>query len=241
MRKILLLVYLLTFITIEIIAQPCVPISNFPGTQGIIPDAISPAYLDTNYTQTINYKAPLDTNVVFNGLPIVFKIDSLRIVDVIGLPDGITYTCHNNSCMVSGGEIGCATLSGRATQGGVFPLKVVVKTSGKAMIFVPVPQNTIDTNENYILYVFNLTGNKQIISNRASISVFPNPASNVLYISNIPGEGTLIITDLSGRSILSKHCDASTLSVDILEWNKGIYLLTYQNTMGIQHSRFIKN
>lgn len=241
MKKILLLGYLLIFAIIEIIAQPCIPLLNFPGTQGILPDAISPAYLDTNYTQTINYKAPLDTNVIFNGVPIVFKIDSLRIIDVIGLPDGITYACHNNSCMVSGGEIGCATLSGRATQGGVFPLKVVVKTSGKAMIFVPVPQNTIDTNEKYILYVFNLTGNKQIISTTASISVFPNPASNMLNISNIPGEGTLSITDLSGRCILSKYCDTSTLSVDILEWNKGIYLLTYQNTMGIQHSRFIKN
>lgn len=240
MKKILF-TCLLAVVIIHTNAQLCTPLANFPGTQGIIPDAISPAYLDTNYAQTIHFKAPLDTNVIFNNINIVFRVDSLRIVDVIGLPDGITYACNNNTCMVNGGEVGCASLSGRATQGGVFPLKVVIKTSGKAMLFVPVPQITIDTSEKYTLYVFNVTGGKQVLSTSALIRIFPNPSINVVNISNLEGEGILTINDLSGRTIFSKKCDESTLSIHIQEWNKGLYFISYETEFGVQHMRFIKN
>jgi hypothetical protein len=239
MGKILILLFTASITTIAV-AQPCTPMNNFPGNQGILPEALSNAYLDTAYEQIVHFKAPLDTMVLFNNIELNFRVDSLRIVGVIGLPAGITYECLNSSCMINGGEVGCVKMSGQPTEGGVFPLKIAIKISGKITGFIPIPQTSIDTNERYVLYVFPRTGLFSIQDN--SMKVYPNPARGFV---RIPYEQThksiLRVFDINGKLIhFSDNMPEYTdYEIQTQEWNKGLYTFELSNGLMLKRTRVL--
>jgi predicted acyl esterase len=69
--------------------------------------------------------------------------------------------------------------------------------------------------------VVNVTANPKF-----DISVFPNPASDQIQVfSNMPGDHELVITDITGRSVLTGHFDDNVI-INTEGLGKGIYLAT---------------
>jgi hypothetical protein len=244
MKKTLILLY--TIITCHVVfSQPCTPPTTFPGNQGILPLSLGFAYLDTAYSQIIEFKAPLDTSVSFGGSTVNFRVDSLRIVSVQGLPNGINYQCHTSNCMVNGGQIGCAVLSGQATQAGVFPLNIIIRTSGTVQSFIPLPITNTDTNQRYTLFVYPRTGIAGILKNNSKLQVYPNPTKGFLNIQTGPTfNGNIRVFDLSGKIVYEQQLVESLetiRSVYTLEWTKGIYIVEWHTGETIYRERVVIN
>jgi len=113
----------------------CIPdtsISN--STWGLWPDTIQNlpnAIITLNYNTVLQLKTPItvdevvDQPVDVGGLTLDltgWPVDSLKLVNVIGLPSGITWSCDNSNCSWLGDDVGCIELFGTPTVGGVYDL-----------------------------------------------------------------------------------------------------------------------
>lgn len=68
--------------------------------------------------------------------------------------------------------------------------------------------------------------------------VFPNPATESLYISiGVVNKGIITIFDLSGKQLI---CIPAAKYLDVSELKKGTYIIQYQQNEQTQTSRFIK-
>lgn len=68
-----------------------------------------------------------------------------------------------------------------------------------------------------------LTSSKAILSDE--VTVYPNPASDNLYISNNKRIDKLTISDLQGRTLYSEYMHKKNVSVSLKDFRKGFYLL----------------
>lgn len=57
----------------------------------------------------------------------------------------------------------------------------------------------------------------------AYISLYPNPAKNTVYISPLPGEAVVSITDMSGRKLFSMKYTESKAAIDVTAFSNGVY------------------
>ncbi len=64
--------------------------------------------------------------------------------------------------------------------------------------------------------------------NNQSISIYPNPAKNVLNVSPIAELGVLEMIDMNGKVLLTKEMDNNT-QIDISNYKKGIYLINFKS------------
>ena len=222
-----LIVTVIFFAHSKLMAQ-CTPATTLPG-YGIFPDSMAIATVNVPYQQVLQFEAPVDTMIAVPVLgKVPAKIDSIRITGVIGLPAGFTYQCNKPTCMVIGGEIGCAMFSGTPTQVGNYPLQVLVHTSGRANILGSwVAQAQSDTNLHYSILVKSATGIFEIIDHSQPVKVYPNPAQNKLFIdARALTNSTAIVKlyDLNGRLIRSENISVhNTPSIDISALKPGIY------------------
>jgi hypothetical protein len=241
MMKVAKIVFLLSF-AIRLSAQPCTPLTNFPGNQGILPDVLPAAYLDAPYTAVMQLKAPADTNVVFNNNTVRFVVDSMRLVQTLGLPPGISFECNPTNCMLLGGQTGCALISGQATAGGVFPIKLIVRTAGRVQLIIQLPQVSIDTNERYTIVVHQNTGLTKVIDKKLPMTVYPNPAAEKITIklNGISGE-YVNIYDASGKLLNTYHnqAEAEQAELSLAGYKSGLYIAERVNAAAVTRTRFI--
>jgi len=212
-----------TSASLQLSAQ-CTPDINMPKGS-IFPESIKIGYKDLAYSDVIYFRAPLDTNSILGKV----RVDSMEITGVKGLPSEFTYTCFTSNCRFKGGESSCLTLTGTPTQTGVYPLVVYVRTypTLKGFIDVPLPAQN-DSNSRYTLYVY---GNVGYLENSLenSISVFPNPANDLLNIATSSTQKiTAQLFDINGKLHIEQVFDANaTMSLKAL--SKGIYVLKLNN------------
>lgn len=216
----------------NLFAQPCTPDVNLPYSQGTFPAELPDATRNTSYSQVIQFKAPLDTNIFYQPLntTVAVKIDSLRITGVVGLPPGMSYRCHNNSCMVNGGSVGCIVLEGIPTEPGSYPLLVLTRTSGKLKgtpPFPDIPQVQNDTNTRYRLFVSWPTGISQLIES-GKIQLYPNPAQATVTIEgdfSSTKQPVLTVFDSMGKKVkqLNLSSDSYTQQLAVSDLPSGMY------------------
>lgn len=222
----------------NLFAQPCTPDVNLPYTQGTYPGELPDATRNSSYSQVIQFKAPLDTNIFYQPLntTVAVKIDSLRITGVQGLPPGMSYRCHNSSCMVNGGAVGCIVLEGVPTEAGGYPLLVLTRTSGKLKgtpPFPDIPQVQNDTNTRYRLFVNWPTGIPQLIES-GKIQVYPNPVQSTVTIEGDFSTGkqaVLTVFDSLGKKVkqLNLSGDSYTQQFSVTDLPSGVYSFTIIN------------
>jgi hypothetical protein len=226
----------------------CTPDNTIQASQGIFPEQLPAANLNVAYTQVVQFKAPIDTNVFYAPLQttVAVRIDSLRIVDVLGLPPGMSYQCNNASCMINGGEVGCLLIQGTTTEGGGHPLKVIIRTSAKIKgtpPFPDIPQVSTDTNTRYDLFVNWPTG-LFTPGGVEAMHVYPNPASGTLYIeADLSAEKNVaaIIYDITGKAVLTQALQiiSTKQSLDISALAKGVYSLSVVSEKGIKQQKIV--
>ncbi len=76
----------------------------------------------------------------------------------------------------------------------------------------------------------------------ASVSVYPNPASNVLNIANAESLRNIAIVDLNGRTVKSNSYNGvSDATIDISNLSAGMYMINISTDSGTQTQKIIKN
>lgn len=213
--------------TLQVRAQ-CIPDTNMPKGS-ILPQSIKIGYKDVAYSEVIYFRAPSDTSTLVGNTRVPVRIDSMEITGVKGLPAGFNYTCFTPNCRFNGGESSCLTLTGTPTQTGVYPLVVYISTypTLKGFVDVPLPVQN-DSNVSYTLYVYGTVG---VIENtfENSISVYPNPAKDLLHIGSSLNQNLRAqLFDVSGKMQLEQSI-ASSATIDLNSLSKGIYILKLSN------------
>ena len=74
--------------------------------------------------------------------------------------------------------------------------------------------------------------------NSDSISIYPNPATDILNVSGVEGVTSLVINDINGRTIKTVN-DASSINVSDL--NAGVYFINITTENGNVTKKFMKN
>ncbi|MGG5210711.1 T9SS type A sorting domain-containing protein [Chryseobacterium sp. MIQD13] len=86
---------------------------------------------------------------------------------------------------------------------------------------------------NYNYWVVKLLGNKELGISEASGSgkpvLYPNPAKDFVYISSLPGETTISITDMSGRKLFSENYNDAKVSINISQFTNGTYIIQIES------------
>lgn len=75
--------------------------------------------------------------------------------------------------------------------------------------------------------------------NKNAISVYPNPANDVLWISNVELGAKVIVRSIDGRVVLNQTANGNAISVASL--NQGTYLVEVHAQNGVATTKFIKN
>ena len=171
----------------------CTPDPSIKSS-GTFPAALEEAKVGESYEQVIQYFITKDTTVFVPqlGQTVNATIDTLRILNVLGMPDGFTYTCHNADCKIVGGTGGCAKLIGTPKSGsaGIYPLIVLIGIRATAYLGpLPVGQNVTDSNARYSITVNPASGNMEINEGN-EIVIYPNPAKESVqfYLPAFKGE-----------------------------------------------------
>lgn len=71
------------------------------------------------------------------------------------------------------------------------------------------------------------TGVSSIPVSNVSIEAFPNPASARLYLSTAEAEGSLSLTDITGKVVASQNVKSTITFFDIHSLDRGIYIATW--------------
>lgn len=79
------------------------------------------------------------------------------------------------------------------------------------------------------------------ISNSISFKLHPNPANNFVVISDIPGNSTISITDMSGKLIYTSLTTTDQTKINTIDFKNGIYLIQVSNNGMVLNKKFLIN
>ena len=71
------------------------------------------------------------------------------------------------------------------------------------------------------------------------VTVYPNPAKDVLNINGLTEIATISITDIQGKVVRNLDVQAGTSSVSINDLNAGLYVINMQTASGIKTQRLV--
>lgn len=82
-----------------------------------------------------------------------------------------------------------------------------------------------------------------IVEASQSFKVYPNPASDVVAIKGTNGSTFTSVQafDITGRVVYASDATGNSLSIDVSNWNNGIYLVQIATENGIQVKRIVVN
>lgn len=178
MKKTLLLLSFISLLSFGAFAQ-CTPatVSN----PGIYPDSATnfmPAYQGTPYSQLITVKVPADT--LQAGVPV--PIAKIKLNSIVGLPQGLSYTCVPSNCEFPGGATNCALISGTTNDpvGEYFLTVTVEPFIGVAPLII---SNGPQSFSYYKIVVNPANSLQSLNTNTFSVSQnTPNPSDNACDI-----------------------------------------------------------
>lgn len=260
----------------------CTPDTYYQdSTYGIWPDTIqnlSTCIQNVNYHEEITIKTPstlieasggdssftqLDTVILGSSYSFQladWPVDSMSLVTVDGLPNGLSLSCEYANCILPGNVLTCGSVDGTTSDPlGVYPITIWVDvfTHGVldlGLIQYPLSTSLFDATGSYE----SLTGYKIIVSNTSSYEMFnsnefsllqniPNPSDgNTKIMFNTPNAGnvSLTVVDMFGKCVVSKEISSISglntinLSQDL---SSGIYNYSVQLNDVILTKRMIIN
>jgi hypothetical protein len=82
-----------------------------------------------------------------------------------------------------------------------------------------------------------------IVEASQSFKVYPNPASDLVAIKGTNGSTFTSVQafDITGRVVYASDATGNSLSIDVSNWNNGIYLVQIATENGIQVKRIVVN
>jgi hypothetical protein len=86
--------------------------------------------------------------------------------------------------------------------------------------------------------VNNITSTENFIATR--IALYPNPASNVVFIEGTENNTLLTVCDINGKQIFATNINSEKQTLDVSSWMEGIYFVTFSNANEIQTIKLVK-
>ncbi len=136
MKKLLLATLTFTLIGFAVQAQNCMPdpmladttagVYPLPDPIGSATSSLATGCVNTAYEQLFTTVVPDSITVPVGGNELTVALISVEVLDITGLPDGITYSCEPDDCKFLTATTGCLVFTGTPTTAGVF--KPVVAT-----------------------------------------------------------------------------------------------------------------
>jgi hypothetical protein len=217
MKKALLAVSALLFSAALQVNAQCQPDLSMTSP-GINPDSttgLAHAVVSQFYSDTLQFRVPPDTTVIYQSIPVTFTINWIRVDSVIGLPPGFTWsTTECVGCSLhtfNGNTNGCLMIQGTApATTGNYPLLFLLMANGTHPIIGTI--SLPDTNSDYRIVVDPQAGIPTITSNTFEVfQNYPNPFNTQTEIAfNTPtsGKADFRVYDMLGREIIHRSIDA---------------------------------
>jgi len=74
--------------------------------------------------------------------------------------------------------------------------------------------------------------------NQLDILIYPNPTSDIVYIDGNYSQLNVVVYDILGKLVMNKP---TTISIDISQLEKGVYILQLSHGTKLTSQRIIKN
>lgn len=100
------------------------------------------------------------------------------------------------------------------------------------LVHYEVLSTTLEDEGYYLLTLFHIDGTSEVLDIKKNdcdyslFNIFPNPVSDVLYIEGVKNAGVLKVHTIDGKIVFNENV-LSNLSIDIHNWAKGIYLVSF--------------
>ncbi|TVQ17387.1 MAG: T9SS C-terminal target domain-containing protein [Bacteroidetes bacterium] len=72
----------------------------------------------------------------------------------------------------------------------------------------------------------------------SGLNLYPNPVRNTLYVENASQINEVRIFDLTGRLVMSQVVNNNTASVNVSEFNRGVYIMQVISVNGVASQKF---
>ena len=238
MKKLLLLFSLLFAFTFTQ-AQECEPDLSFQdSTAGVYP--IPNEIVCNNQSFELVLTVVVTETIELFGS--TFDLDSIRVVNISGLPNGISFACNPSSCLFVSNSIGCAIASGTPNDAlGEYPLSIDVEVfinGGSVPIEAGFPLPT-DTNVYALTLVEENDPNclqnptNDWLRSQVSFEAMPNPTNGLTTIeltSRLTGDMTFSISNMMGQQVFTNAIQVfegeNRFDVDATDFANGIYLMS---------------
>jgi hypothetical protein len=222
----------------------CTP-DNTITQPGYYPPFMDTAKVNTNYEMVIHLRIPEDTVVTFFNQTLTADIDSIRLVNVLGFPQGFTYQCNVSNCLFEPKQNYCAKVTGTPSVNdvGTYPLRFAIVAYASAVVFgtrtaLPPQADTLDQFE-LVVEGQGGTNSLTIVEDNKGFSLYPNPAQNQ-FTTLIKGKnGDKIeysIMDIAGKVFAQQSFvlqgDTEFIATPCADWAKGIYFVQVTNSKG---------
>ena len=234
------------FLINSFVNAQCTPDTLLVNT-GVYPAILPAARVGQTYAEILQFHVTKDTMVT---IPIFgttkANIDSFTIVNVNGIPNGMSFQCNTLNCAIPGGGNGCADIKGTPTQKGVYPLEIVLKIKVSIGIFGS--QTVYDTLTAYSLIVNSPVSIKNSYQNENfNYQIFPNPIVNNQFNLSVWNKKsthcTVKIYNMQGALValqlvyLNAGFNQQNIQLDGIA--KGIYLFQIENENNQFHEKVV--
>ena len=247
-----LLVVLLATVSLNSFAQ-CLPNQLYTDSvYGVWPDTLqnfAPGTINVFYSDTLNILVPSDAGLVIPILSGVV-IDSVALVQLTGLPPGITVGCNSQtgaSCTYLADQVGCGLLEGTPTQTGTFD--IVIEVVAYAQIFF----STQSFPQSFTGYSITIGDNTTGVENSAvaklgKVQNVPNPFTDHTTIEfNLTRSSTakIKVFNLVGGELWSKtvqaKAGANRVPFETNDLESGIYIYNVEAAGSTYTGRMMVN
>ncbi|WP_185290728.1 reprolysin-like metallopeptidase [Chryseobacterium lactis] len=165
--------------------------------------------------------------------------------------EGVTvWIDYNKDGLFSDSEIIFTSAPSKTTPvSGSFTVPTTAYTDGNVIMRVMMAYNKQPTNgcvsqqygevEDYPVRILDQTlSTHDVTKDNATINIFPNPASDVLNITNVSSKAAFIITNMAGQKVMNGQITDNKISVSRL--STGAYIISIEDKGTTSHLKFIK-
>lgn len=249
MKKLLLVISLVSIAAASASAQSCTPGANYAdSTYGAWPDTIQNfpgAAMNVAYSTDLNFKVPATVTAGLDptGQFVGSGIQEFTVTNVTGLPVGFNYACNVSSCNYPGGSNGCANLYGTATTAGTYDIVIAIDAVVLITIIPGVPPVPVTQSTSFTGYKI-VVGTAGLIEGIINpITVHPNPASDIITLSGLNSQMKITsakITNMAGQVVKTLDITSPTMDVNLNGFDNGVYFVVVNHIGGTETIKFIK-
>lgn len=208
---------------------------------GVWPDTtenFKAAFLNQFYSDTLNLIVPTNAADIPHDPPYpAITIDSIQMVSIDGLPDGISVLCNSQTpaaCTYLPTQLGCGLLEGTPTALGTYPLTLNVRV-WYTFLF-PVSMDVSFPGYEIVVSELNTAINTPMLPAFSNVRNVPNPfttRTNIEFQAGRAGSARVRVFDLVGEQvwdqIIQTKVGANRVPFEGGDLPAGVYLFKIQS------------